>query len=492
MNIYWVLLKQAYYARREHGMQWAIGIPIGISVCMLCLGGIQLGNRELLLGGGLGLALVSLACIWLHLLTISFRQCTPTNSSLTPLLRNRLISLHIFSWLFLTALIATAWGWEKGGTPKYWSMTAWATLWLSWSMRSPRLAHHPLFFSAPAIPALGYFMWTEFGEHLFLISAHPLFMLFTVAAGCLSFYFQFAQGGDKHWRWQTDAAKRDQQLRAGVGAPSATSVIDKLSWYRQFPYKYFWSLKRDLTHNAPATKLIHYVFGPNIHMQSMIINITLSGLTVATVLAILLVALSLYSPAFKDFSIATLKGLTIPLSLSALIGWFFMQSLFPFILMSSAYHSRKEQALLSLSARIPQGLILNRQLALKNLKDMLCFWLIGACLVSVACLLLPDRPATEQAIRILCATLFIALLPIGRGIFDYARVAPSYWSETIKVFGLQAAVFICWILIDSKLFTFPVILLAILCVLSSFAYIAYRWRIAINAPSAFPAGRLAA
>ena len=153
-----------------------------------------------------------------------------------------------------------------------------------------------------------------------------------------------------------------------------------------------------------------------------------------------------------------------------------------FALPNMLWHSRREQALLRLLPGVPQGARLNRAVAWLQLRHVLVAWVL-----TTAALALLGWAAHDTAL----ACLAFGALPLCTTFLLRAPArmrAPSAWTVALPVLALLLS---AWGLhaLHQQLDT-PLLVLAASSVGVSLALGAWRWHVAMRAPTALPAGRL--
>lgn len=153
-----------------------------------------------------------------------------------------------------------------------------------------------------------------------------------------------------------------------------------------------------------------------------------------------------------------------------------------FALRNMLWHSRREQALLTLLPGMPQGSAQSRAVVWRQMRHFLVAWVV----TTLGLLLLAN--AAEQPLM-LCLPIAALALGIATLMRSPAGMqAPRAWTTVLPVFGFLLLGGALWLL--SRWLALPLWPLALLGLAISAALAAWRWRVISAAPAAMPAGRL--
>lgn len=153
-----------------------------------------------------------------------------------------------------------------------------------------------------------------------------------------------------------------------------------------------------------------------------------------------------------------------------------------FMLPGTLWHTRREQALLTLLPGMPRGSALNRAVARLLLRHFVGAWLLTTLLM-LALAELGDRP---MLLYLPAAALPVGILTLTRA--PAAMPTPGAWTVGLPVLAFLALAAGLWAL--QGWLDLPTWLAAGLLLAVSAALLAWRWRAVAAAPAALPAGRL--
>lgn len=155
-----------------------------------------------------------------------------------------------------------------------------------------------------------------------------------------------------------------------------------------------------------------------------------------------------------------------------------------FALPGMLWQSRREQALLRLLPGMPQGAALNRGVAARQLRDFFVAWLLTALAIT----LLARQAGADDLLYVPLAALPVAVLNLTRR--PALMSAPT--AITVILPMLALATLGGLLLALARTLELPLWQIAAPLVALSAALLAWRWRALSAAPTALPAGRLAA
>lgn len=464
MNVYWILARQVWQARRNLGQVWMIWSLVALTipaVLVIYFLGLPL---PVALADGIGgpYFLLLMAC-WVFFIQNLIMQNNPVNSHLVPVLRKRLIRLALAVWLLSSlpaaGLFSLAWG----------HFLHW---WLIFALLLLSLTN---LFSSPWSVGV-YVLLAWFNQHAQVLArrfwdlpadsgALWLGLVGILVAGYLSFLFLLKNGGDRHWRhhtkfqrWQIESMHAGKRDVPWTGMPQL--------WQRVLGLAYFARLARQLrTHLSPAQQ-IAVGLGPSwywgttcLPLLSVALSVLLAGYAAQMVL--------------HNTEAMALVGSVLP----AWIG--IMPISFIGHHMQAPYQTCNEQAVMCLTPGLPGGQALNRALAAQTLRFFALVWglaLLAGAVVSLAV----QVPLFWQMLAVQL------LLPVYL-LRDYARSAAPMPTFIVLPIMQTVAGVLLWRGLQACVQA-PVWILFAGCAVAGALLVAWRWRRVCAAPVAFPAG----
>ena len=458
---YRLLLVQPYLIRRNVGQHWGLGLvallAVAPTVMVLLLGG---GREELSRAALLPSMMLLLAC-WMMLVRSAVSANTPANAQLVPRLRKRLCAMVAWTWLVLALITSAIYTVTFGNV-----LTAFAicgfVLATSASLTRAVTANVAAITIVSVLAATGpgrsalslvaVAMGSTGGALLgvMLMLAHAAWVLRTLLPA----------GGDGHWRSQ---ACVERLLRGTANNSSAPHIVSRSS--------ITWQAVQALLPYRPQSKpaaLLLGALGPASHPA-------LLALPVAAALSLIPLANWFFRGAPPSDPEAAANVAMLATTFAVLIG----ACVQGYVISASINETRREQALVRLAPRIPQGATMNVMLARGLLLRYLVAW--GMMTASAAGLVLTVAPM-EAAVMMVSAAC-AALLPAGAVVrADTAALAS----------GLRAAVLLALVLAFAGLrgyvVALPWPLFGVACLLVA-AYSARRnWQQILAQPGLFPIG----
>lgn len=471
MNPYLILLKQAVYARRSIGKIWAYWFFTAIPIIAIPLIGGKTGNWPMAISIGVGAPiLILLLLCWAYYIQNALSQNNPINAQLTPKLRHRLIITTIAVWFIASTMMAAILAFGFGHLLQFWVSISLFLMYFAFAASS---------IWSIFIYFIGWYLVSQNGALLKTLWSSDvqvgiafIIVMLTLLVGAIISHWIFRKGGDRHWR---DQARIDRQR-----ARSESSTLDQESWRKTWPlvtritlFGYSLSFKKNEGHRVSPEKLVCYALGPGFHWWSPTIFI----------LSMLCAILTMSAAAY-------LLGLSQDLLKIMTPALMFMIWLLPLAFAGqhiiAVYKTRNEQALLRLAPITPQGRDLNQIIARTSLQYFVIVWGISTCLGTI----LPTLTIHTGLYAVTSGAAALELLFAGLFIRDYARAAqPSgaFFTALMMLLFLSIA---GWLFLQLVV---PIHtgMLFVICMICSALFTCHRWKKAMAAPVAFPAGRLA-
>jgi hypothetical protein len=412
---------------------------------------------------------------YMALIQSLLRQNQPQLARLLPGQVRALRQSALLIWLVAAALSAAGSLWRYG-TPLAVSLPLLlAMLVVAWAMRHP-LIWAFIWVPLPVLGALG--RTPLLNQAWQTLQAHPwMTWLVAVVVGGALLCRVFGDGDEAHQkrfrRQQTWRASARAQKPVGLIWP-AGSFFDRLQ--RLARWGYIESLLRQSARASGgpvSTSRALLVLGPQAHWATLLAQLALM-LGIFALIVPLIEIFGLH-PHDAKHGLGSYTGLTFG-TVAYVMG--LVQSM-----RVAVYNTRHEQALLSLAPGMPRGRALNHAIATRLMLQFLLLWGLVGC---GEYLLLGDTlPAYRQ---LLSAAL--GSLPVGLWLWsDWSRAKAMHGGQVALLYVLPAllSILLLSLLVSGWIDMLPLTLLE-LALLVPLAW--WRWRRALNAPSAFPAGRL--
>ncbi|MBV8603733.1 MAG: hypothetical protein JO224_03530 [Pelomonas sp.] len=306
---------------------------------------------------------------------------------------------------------------------------------------------------------------------LLLAAASPLGLACVLAAASVYLAGFVRDGGGAHGAAYERLQKRRRALKASVAGEAVQSpwFLGTLS-LRGYGRSFERTLARAAAGRAGFDRVM-LALGPQSHPATMLQGVVVLTLLVAVGVIGLWLAGSFQHSAQVGEGFANAMFGLLGVMLSAL------QQVH-----ASMVRRRPEQGLVSLLPGVPRGREFNRRFALALLRDYLTPWALGMAALS---LLLVPLGGTRHAL----VAFGVALLGGGLVLWrDWTGVAliKGWLAVLIYVPIASAAVAARWALDARRLDTSELLLVAALVLVPLYAW---RWRVALRAPMAWPAGR---
>ena len=284
----------------------------------------------------------------------------------------------------------------------------------------------------------------------------------------------FPHGGERHWKRQAS-----NELSRAMAA-GEVEAVSKLSGPGPLISRVYGAvLRRDCQRRASRQALLMHVLGPSVHWSRWLASLVLIGAGVAVVLAILT------SPWLPVGASDLWSGM--------IAGGVIITSAFVALLAEQAFGKRlastvTEQSLLCLAPNLPRGRALNRLLAARMLLQstgaILMALLLSWCVGMAA--RIPPEPLL--AMMALASTSLVLLPAVLRNVAAMGN--PMHIGRSMLLVLVIGAM--CCASIGLRIaYDMPWPWLIATSVVLGLFVARLRWRIMVDAPAAFPAGRLA-
>lgn len=468
------VLLAPWQQRRNKGSMWPIGLFIAT------VGLVALGLAAILEPRNVAEVVVMLLSAplfsgWAWLAGGVFQQNHPNVAHLVPVQLRTLRRVLFGAWAACTLLSALV-GWAFGHPWSVSASVASLLLLLTWMARFPvlvvvwpALALTPLWSRAPLVEAtLRAFSaaWQSWPEALALMAVVAL-----LAAAVASAFLLLQGGGAKHAQAYRRRAIQLAALRVGGASPGCWRAGGGAlgRWFGDSATIVYrpWLAHVTTQHTGDVLPRALLGLGPTIHWTGLVGLLPGVGLMVATTMLVLWhIGAARNSLAAWGLSIGVL-AFVVNMAIQA---------------RAAIHATRREQALMMLLPSMPRGGTLNRALARHLSLQFISSWALGL----LVCALVFPLGAQLGWFAIYAA----ACLPLGALLWtDWSRVqAPTLLSTVLPAMfvmvGTLAAIALqAWIGVPAWACVLVFVVAAVLLV-------AWRtWRL-LDAPSAFPAGRL--
>lgn len=394
----------------------------------------------------------------------AIRLNSPANARLVPRMRRRLVELTVFVWAAGTAAM-TLLAWDM---PVPAPLIAMATfVWLAGlGLGSAGFQIGTLMQMAVPIAVM---TRQSVPDVLFEQPVAAGIALLLLALGARTIELMFPNGGDRHWE------RRQAQLRV-IERASPEGMMRQASRMRLGGALYAAALRRNSTAlRAPA--LVLPVLGPAMHWTQRYLP-----LLALTALALAVVTLMKLFGSTAGFA----GGWVIGMCQAMLFA-----QLFTYEQRSQRLaDTRTEQSLLRMAAAMPaDARPFNRQLNASLLRMAALDWAaVVACLLAVSAF--ADAPGAMLLLQAQICCLTLPLL--AANVRDHARTSGSRLLHLVGALLATLAVSLGTGALLQKLAGTPVMPVAAgVSIVLAVAIAAWRWRKALAAPHAFPAGRFA-
>lgn len=408
---------------------------------------------------------------WVNFVGSALRQCTPTNLQLVPRLPSLVKLAAAALWLAGSLALALMMALQFGNLIPWWMVMALAMSMLAWLVRLPRFVILPFALSLALLaPQIRHIDFTAPDAGILVVAA-----LATLAFAVFTLALLFDLKGERGYRVQKRIHVERTAKPSSLFQKLAPGLLSTLTSSRPL---YLWMLKRALAAESQPTKLIVFVFGPKAHWSNLLWGLFLTFWLTFPLWLSLLIWDSEKAHGFVN-------ALMIPLGAILFVHIAIQPMLF--------LPTRREQGLLLLSPRAPQGTELNRQVAQILLRLFPVHSLALLCIFAIPMGLL-GRHSEVFSLLALATALVGGLFGLGVQLKSYARMSsrPEFdIGEALKQTFL-ALISIAPLALTGALFgsTAYLELLAVY-LLFALAFVVRRWRRMIDGPAVVPAGRLA-
>ena len=462
---------------QTHSLLWALALAL----ILLVPGGLWMTLGEQFGKGALAsIAAMVLIGIYVAVIQSLLRQNHPHLARLVPDHVHALQRSALLIWLVGAVLSAAISLWQFGNPLSASLPVLLLMLTTAWALRHPLLwafmwVPFPFIGWLSKIPALSQAwqaLWVQAQTHPWLA------LMLLLAAGGMLLIQLFGHGDEAHQR----RFRRQQTWRAAAKAQKpvtlnwpAGSFFDRLQRLARLGYTE--ALRRASA--SPARGPVRHsrallVLGPQSHWATHLAQLAL--------MICIFALIALFAQVFEvrhsstGHEVGSYTGFifgTVAYVMSVVQG-----------MRVALYNTRHEQALLSLVPGMARGRVLNRAIAARLMLQFLLLW----SLVSLVQFLLVGSALLTHR-QLLSAAM--ASLPMGVWLWsDWSRAKALQGGQLAMLYLLPALLSILLLALLSAgwIEMLPLTLLE-LALLAPVAL--WRWRLALGAPSAFPAGRLA-
>jgi hypothetical protein len=423
------------------------------------------------LGFFFGLAPILALALWGQLVTNALHQNHPTLARLLPQQPRR---LRMNLVLIFLAVAGAAYALQAViPVPAAGAWVALSLIFVAAAARQPLLwTTTALMGFAPLAPRyLTQASWESIQQAFLLLDA-PWGFLCLLAAGSVFLASLIRDGSDRHRATYEKLQKRRTAVRAAMEG----DVVQSAGWFwsrtlRSYSRAFDKSLALAAEGRAGFRREM-LALGLQAHLSTTGMGIFVLAIIMAIVLAGLWLGGVLQ---YKD------AGQGVANSMFGLLGTL-MGGVTQ--LHGSLVRRRHEQSLVALLPGVPRGAAFNRQLSLQLLRNFLTLWAGGALVMG---LMLSLLPGTGDAI------LSFTVVLLGGGLVllrDWSRAGPfKGWTAFLFYIPLSALCLIARISLEKGLLS-PAGFLALSTVVLGLLY-AWRWRVVMRSPMAWPASRAA-
>jgi len=466
---YQVLWRMALSARQPHARAFLLSVTALAALAVGLLVWIKTSDAGPALGAAARVVLGGLLIGYvMYFLSGAAKLNTPAHARLVPRMRRRLMQLTAAAWAGGTGLAALlAWGTPLSPAFVLLGMGTWlATLGLVRSGHRAGTAAQFMFFPAFLVPGS-----VDFArQHLGHGAGFAMAMALMLALAAFTLRTMFMNGGDRHFalrtalKLQTERLSPEGQLKARNPNRFAMRI-------------YLAALRRDSAgHNGG--KLLAHLLGAREHWTQQVLGLGSVALLAGVAVFVL-----------RQVGGETVGGMLTNVAPSFASG-FFIASLFEYVRRNTRLiDTRGEQALLRLAPVMPaRAAVFNRSLA----RLLLTNAAIGWCMLLAASLwvtLAAGAPASLLVRQVCLACLTLPL--IGLNLRDQSRLS-SMLGSSVLVFLLTSAGVSLLAGIALRAATgLPVLPgAALMSIMIACVDGVRRWKAGVDAPIAFPVGRL--
>jgi hypothetical protein len=467
---YYVLWRMALSARNAYANAFLLSVTALAALAIGLLVWLKTSDAGLVLGVAARIVLGGLLTGYvMYFLPGAAKLNTPVHARLVPRMRRRLMQLTAASWAGATGLAALlAWGTPLSPAFVLLGMGTWlATLGLARSGHRAGTVAQFMFFPAFMVPGA-----VDLArQHLAHGAGFAIAVALMLALAAFTLKTMFMNGGDRHFALCTEQKLQTERL-------TQQGQFKERNPNRFAMNIYLATLRRDSAgHNAG--KLLAHLLGAREHWTQQVLVLGSAALLAGIAVFVL-----------RQVGGETVRRMltdNAPMYASGI----FIASLFEFGGRNTRLiETRGEQALLRLAPVMPaRAPVFNRSLArllLRNAATNWCMLLAASLWVTLAA----GAPPSGLLKQVCLACLTLPL--IGLNLRDQARLSSMLGSSVLLFLLTSAGVSIVAGIILRAATGLPVLPgAALMSIMIACVDGARRWKASVDAPHAFPVGRLA-
>ena len=467
---YRVLWRMALSARQPRARAFLLSVTALVALAVGLLVWLKTSDAGLALGMAARIVLGGLLTGYVtYFLSGAVKLNTPVHARLVPRMRRRLMQLAAASWAGATGLAALlAWGTPFSPAFVLLGMGIWlAALGLARSGHRAGVAAQFLFFPGFMVPGAVDLARRHLGHG----AGFAIAVVLMLALAAFTLRTMFMNGGDRHYALRTAQKLLTERLtpQGQFKAPNPNRFAMGI---------YLAALRRDSAgHNAG--KLLAHLLGARQHWTQQVLGMGSVALLAGVAVFVL-----------REFGGETVRAM-LTNNAPTYASWIFMASLFDLGARNTRLiETRGEQALLRLAPVMPaRPPVFNRSLA----RLLLANAAIGWCILLAASLwvtLAAGAPASGLFKQVCLACLALPL--IGLNLRDQSRLSSMLGSSVFLFLLASAGVSVVAGIILRTATGLPVLPgAALMSITIACVDGARRWKASVDAPHAFPVGRLA-
>ena len=466
---YYLLWRMALSARQPHARGFLLSVTALAALAIGLLVWFKTSDLGLTLGAAARIVLGGLLSGYvLYFLPGAVKLNTPAHARLAPRMRRRLMQLTAAAWAGATGLAALlAWGTPLSPAFVLLGMgTLLAILGLAHSGHRAGTVAQFIFFPVFIIPGAVDLVRQHLGHGAGFVIASALML----ALAAFTLETMFMNGGDRHFALRTRQKIQAERL-------TAQGQFKTRNHNRFAMGLYLAALRRDSAGHNPGKLLVH-LLGARAHWTQQVLVLGSAALLAGIAVFV-----------FREFGGETMRAMLTDIA-PAFASGFFIASLFEFGSRNTRLiETRGEQALLRLAPVMPaRAPVFNRSLARLLLRSAAINW----CMLLAASLwltLAAGAPASGMLKQVCLACLTLPL--IGLHLRDQSRLSSMLGSSVLVFLMSSAGVSLLAGMALRAATGLPVLHgAALMSVVIACVDGTRRWKASVDAPHAFPVGRL--